>query len=111
MGPCGERRKSQTDLVSAEACTTECASGTAASQIAGSERARPEYTELVALRVRKNNPGLLALSYVRSRGSQREESLDLRVSVVRSEVKVQAILRRLRLSLRLNLGPIRRCLP
>jgi hypothetical protein len=30
---------------------------------AGSERARSEYAELVALRVRKNNPGLLALSY------------------------------------------------
>ena len=60
-------------------------------------RARSEYAELVALRVRKNNPGLLALSYVRSRGSQREQSLDLGVSVVRSEVEVQAILRRLRL--------------
>jgi len=37
------------------------------------------------------------LSHVRSRGSQREQSLDLGVSVVRSEVEVQAILRRLRL--------------
>ena len=37
------------------------------------------------------------MSHVRSRGSQREQSLDLGVSVVRSEVKVQAILRRLRL--------------
>ena len=52
---------------------------------AGSERARSEYAELVALRVRKNNPGLLALSYVRSRGSQREQSIDLGVSVVRTK--------------------------
>lgn len=37
------------------------------------------------------------MSYVRSRGSQREQSLDLGVSIVRSEVQVQAILRRLRL--------------
>jgi hypothetical protein len=34
--------RAQTDLVSAEACTTECASGTAASQIAGSESRRHE---------------------------------------------------------------------
>ena len=67
------------------------------SSIAGSERARSEYAELVALRVPKNNPGLLALSYVHSCGSQREQSLDLGVSVVRSEVEVEAILRRLRL--------------
>jgi hypothetical protein len=40
---------------------------------------------------------LLALSYVHSCGSQRERSLDLGVSVVRSEVEVEAILRRLRL--------------
>ena len=45
----------------------------------------------------KNNPGLLALSNVRSRGSECEQSLDLGVSVVGSEVEVQAILRRLRL--------------
>lgn len=62
-----------------------------------SERARSEYAELVALRVRKNDPGLLALSYVGSRGPHREQSLDLGVSVVRSKVVVQAILRRLRL--------------
>jgi excisionase family DNA binding protein len=61
------------------------------------ERARSEYAELVALRIPKNDPGLLALSYVRSRGSKREQSVDLGVSVVRSEVEVQAILRRLRL--------------
>ena len=68
-----------------------------ASPNVGSERARSEYAELVALRVPKNDPGLLALSHVRSCGSQREQSLDLGVSVVWSEVEVQAILRRLRL--------------
>jgi hypothetical protein len=68
-----------------------------AAQRAGSECARSEYAELVALRVAKNNPGLVALSYIRSRGSQREQSLDLGVSVVRSKVEMQPILRRLRL--------------
>ena len=56
-----------------------------------------EYAELVAFRVHEHGPGLLALSDVRSRGSQREQPLDLGVSIVRSEVEVQAVLRRLRL--------------
>ena len=49
-----------------------------------SEGTRSEYAELVALRVRKNDPGLFTLSYIGSCGADRQQSLDLGVSVVRS---------------------------
>jgi hypothetical protein len=65
--------------------------------VGGSERARSEHAEFIALRVPKHNPGLLALTYVRWGGSQRQQSLDLGVPVVRPKVEVQPILDRLRL--------------
>jgi hypothetical protein len=64
---------------------------------AGSERARPEYAELIALRIGEHNPRLLALSHVCSRRAQRKQPFDLNVSVVWPEVEVQAILDHLRL--------------
>jgi hypothetical protein len=65
--------------------------------IAGSERARSKYTELIALGIGEHNPRPLALSDVRSRGAERKQPLDLNVSVVWPEVEVQPILNRLRL--------------
>ena len=59
--------------------------------------ARSEYAELVSLRVGENNPRLLALPDVRSRGAKRNQPFDLNVSVVWPEVEVQPILDRLRL--------------
>jgi hypothetical protein len=65
-------------------------------RIAGSERARSEDTELIALGIGQHNPRLLALPDVRSRGPQRKQPFDLNVSVVWPEVEVQPILHRLR---------------
>lgn len=69
----------------------------AGARTAGSERARSEDAELIALRIVQHNPGLLALPDVRSRGPQRKQPFDLNVSVVWPEVEVQPILHRLRL--------------
>ncbi len=61
-------------------------------QYAGSEHSRSEYAELISLRVLEHSPRLLALSNVRSCGSEREQSVNLGVSVVWAKVEVQSIL-------------------
>lgn len=63
-----------------------------ASPSAGSVRSRPEYAELIALRVLKHNPGLLPLPNVRSRSSERKQSVDLGISVVWAKIEVQPVL-------------------
>ena len=60
--------------------------------VAGLGHSRSEYAELIAFGVLKHNPGLLPLPNVRSRGSEREQSVDLRISVVWAKVEVQPIL-------------------
>ena len=68
-------------------------------QNAGSDvgGARPEYAELVALRIQEHNPGLLALAHVSMCRSQSDQATHLSVAIVRSEVEVQSVLVQLRL--------------
>jgi hypothetical protein len=53
---------------------------------------RGQHAELVALRVGEYNPGLLALSDVDPLRAEADEALDLRVTVMWAEVKVQSVL-------------------
>jgi hypothetical protein len=59
---------------------------------AASPHSRAEDTELIAFRVPKHHPGLFPLSNVSSCGSEREQTLDLSVSVVWAKVEVQPVL-------------------
>src|SRR5438045_4378413 len=55
---------------------------------------RRQHAELVALGVGEHDPGLLALSDVDPLRAEADEALDLRITIIRAEVKVQPILRR-----------------
>jgi hypothetical protein len=60
--------------------------------IEGTLTRRRQHAELVALRVGEHYPGLLALSDVDPLRAEADEALDLRVTVIWAEVKVQPVL-------------------